>query len=477
MEVSLINPAPEVSSSNKSTSITPSITPPLGILYLSSILENNGYDTQVCDLDANPMNINEINSFVSNSDVVGLSLTTYSLNSGLRIAKSIREEHPEIFILTGGSHPTSAPEETLDCPAIDCVCIGEGEETIIEITQAIEEDSDLDDIGGIAYKKEGDIVYTGLKDAIGDLDKLPFPAMEKVNLNTYSSSPHGQSGESAPIMSTRGCSFSCNYCVSEETMGRTVRCRSPENIINEIEYLRENCGVSNIMFWDDTLTLNKPWFMRIGEKLKELDITYTCFTRVDTFDDDIARVMNESGCNMIFFGLESSDNEILEKLDKGINREQIIDAFDICHKYGLPKTASFMITPWDDIQSIKKDINFAKMILPEYLYVSILNPLPESNILNVAQQESELADDVNWKDFKTEQAPMNRPVFSFEELSRSDMNELQEYFYNSYYSSEEYANYIVDAIEEPKLTDHLLRIRNHVNDFEKKFESILETTA
>lgn len=477
MKASFINPAASPVSSSQATSINPSITPPLGILHLASVVESQGHQATVSDLDAQPMDWDGLSEFVSGADLIGLSLTTYSLRSGLEIAKYIEENHPETFVVAGGPHPTSAPEETLDCSAIDCVCIGEGERTIIELIQALENDFSLSLVDGIAYKDGNEIKYTASRDEIEDLDKIPFPAMEKVNLNNYSSSPHGPAGESAPIMSTRGCSFSCNYCVSEETMGRAVRFRSPEDIISEIEYLRRECGVSNIMFWDDTLTLSKQWFLDIGEALTNIDVTYTCFTRVDTFDEDIARVMKEGGCQMIFFGIESSDNDILDKLDKGITRCEISDAFELCHQYNIPKTASFMITPWDDDETIEGDIEFVKQILPEYLYVSVLNPLPESRILELAQDQGKFDESINWKQHKSQQAPMNRPVFSFEQLSRGDMNKLQEKFYTEYYSSRVYKEYITDALEEPELSNHLLRIRDYISDFEGKYNNIVEVQA
>ncbi|MCS7129837.1 MAG: B12-binding domain-containing radical SAM protein [Archaeoglobaceae archaeon] len=219
---------------------------------------------------------------IKDSILVGITSTTPTFNSALRYAKRIKEAIKDAFIILGGVHVSFEPEKALKNDYVDAVCIGEGEETILEVAERIEEDKSLEGVRGVFYKENGEIKKNEPRSFIQDLDSLPFPAYELMPLKKYS--VFGYKLEHFPVISSRGCPFTCRYCSSSLFMGHRFRARSAKNVVDEIEWLVNDFKAKHIAFGDDTFTFNRKRVVEICEEIKKrgIEISWSCSSRMHT---------------------------------------------------------------------------------------------------------------------------------------------------------------------------------------------------
>src|SRR3989344_7146290 len=245
MRISLIHPAPL----NGQTYTARILYPPLGIAYLASILRNRGFEVDLLDANALEYGLNDIISHLKNfnPDIVGLSVTTGTLDEIKLLASSIKEFNKNIIIIVGGSHATSQPETVINNDFVDYVLIGEGELVFPDLIEKISKNLKLNEIKGIAYKVDGRIIIQPPKDAIQDLDELPIPAYDLLPIEKYTSIQSSKKRIMIMITS-RGCPFKCTFCAVPNVMGSKYRYLSPERVIKEIEYLKENFNIEEIHF-------------------------------------------------------------------------------------------------------------------------------------------------------------------------------------------------------------------------------------
>ncbi|GAG09913.1 unnamed protein product, partial [marine sediment metagenome] len=267
-------------------------------------------------------------------------------------------------IILGGAHATLLPNETLvSAPEIDVVVKGEGENTFIELLQALEYKRPLSKILGISYRKDGKTVSTPERSTNVDLDSLPFLAYHLLPWQRYKPHPpHGRALPFTAMITSRGCPYRCSYC-SKPIFGNKFRGQSPERVVEEIAYYKDNFGVKEIAFYDDVFTLNKKRAHAIADEIikRGLKICWTCETRVNLVDKELLRHIKQSGCYAIAYGIESASQEILDALNKDITFEQVEEAVGIAQEVGLQIIGYFMIgSPGESPETIAKTIQFAR---------------------------------------------------------------------------------------------------------------------
>ncbi|MFC2048564.1 B12-binding domain-containing radical SAM protein, partial [Chloroflexota bacterium] len=220
--------------------------PPMGLAIIAAVLERAGY--QVTLLDANALRIKpeDIFPYIADADAVGLTAMTPTIGSALSIAHYLKQANPDLSIILGGAHGTLLPEETLaSAPQIDIVVRGEGEETIIDLLRALENKQPLDDVLGISYRKDNEMVSTQGKSTYVDLDSLPFLAYHLLPWQAYKPHPpHGRALPFAAIITSRGCPYKCSFC--SNVFGTKFRGQSPERVADEVAYYKERFGVKEI---------------------------------------------------------------------------------------------------------------------------------------------------------------------------------------------------------------------------------------
>jgi len=366
---------------------------PLGLAYLASFLEKDNHEVRIIDCPILKYRIedvkNEIEKFLP--EVVGITATTSNIYDAYSVAGISKEVNPKIKVVVGGPHVTFTAKQTLkECPFIDIVVRGEGEETFRELVSYLESSggntSSLKKVKGITFKDKNTIIETEPRPFIKNLDTIPFPAyhllpMEKYNL---------EGKKFGNIMTSRGCPFSCIFCSSSQLFGKIWRARTPENVIEEIKLLKDKYGVKEIEFLDDTFTLNKKRAEKICDLLieKNLGISWSCSSRVDTINEALIEKLKKAGCHTIYVGIESGSQEILNIISKGITLTQAEKTIDLIKKVKLNSFATFIIgIPGETVKTIKKTINFAKKLSPSFVQFTICTPYPGTKLFEMAKEK------------------------------------------------------------------------------------------
>jgi len=356
--------------------------PPLGLLSLGAVLENNGYEVRVYDSDLRNSDIEQLVAHVKeyDPDFVGIYCNTSNYHRVVNYASNIKKikNYP---ICLGGPHPVIEPEEILKNKNIDYIVMGEGELTIIEFLEFLNGKKDLFLVKGLAFKKDdGSIVVNSRRELIQDLDSLPMPARHLVEIGKYRPSPHHYKHlPMATMIVSRGCPFGCLYCASRNVWGRNYRMRSVPKVIEEIKFLIQKYKIRNINFWDDLWGAKPGWTEEFCQKMmdEKIKISWSCERRVDTVNLETLKMMKKAGCYSIFYGIESFDQECLDAVNKGIKVEQAQKAMEFTKKAGIEVRANFILgLPNETPEKVKVMVKKICKINPDYIKFNILTPYP-----------------------------------------------------------------------------------------------------
>ena len=408
--------------------------PPLGLAYIASLLEKAGHKVRIIDSPTLKMTAKEFLHEVKSwkPDMIGLSLMTPTAPKGYRIIKEIKRELGEIPIIVGGSHPTFMYKEALNEGA-DIVVRFEGEYTTLELANVIEKYginySMLKNIKGIAYKtSDNELVVTENRAPISNLDELPWPARHLLPMDKYT--VFNKPIKVAHVMASRGCPYGCVYCTTSYFWGRLVRFRSAKKVVDEIEYVVEKYGTKSIVFADDELTLNRRFVEEFIKEIRErgLDITFACGSRVDHVDKKLIKKLYDNGCVMLYFGVESASQSTLNKIGKRITLEQAIKAFKWVKEVKGAASGSFILGfPWETIEDMKKTVEFAIKLDPDYAQFTVLTPYPGTPLYRFAERFG-LIVDRNWEHYTT-----IKPVMRGFRFTLTDLGKMLKYAYRRFY--------------------------------------------
>ncbi|MHB0914545.1 MAG: B12-binding domain-containing radical SAM protein [Thermoleophilia bacterium] len=361
------------------------VIPPLGLAYLAAVAENGGHEVRVIDsaMEPDPDAIRlSLKSFAP--DVVGLGATTPSLKSAEITARLVRREAPGAAIVLGGPHPTAMPAATAATGIFDFLVVGEGEETFAELLRYLDGGPGRpEDIDGLAFCRDGAVTVTPPRRHITDLDSLPFPARHHFpRLADYRPTPASYRRlPLAHVMTSRGCPSGCRFC-DRAVFGEKYRTRSADNVMAEIEALISTQGVREIRFFDDTFTLNRKRVEAICGALKALRprLSWTCLTKVTAVKPDLLRLMRESGCWQVLFGLESGDDRVLATLGKKTTVEQNRRAVNWAREAGLRIRGDFLVgSPAETRESLDRTLAFARSLPLDFAHFNKFVPFPGSD--------------------------------------------------------------------------------------------------
>jgi len=321
-----------------------------------------------------------------NPKTIICNIGTYTLEEDLEFLNQVKKQ-TKAKIITFGQHPSVEPEDTLKNSVIDILIKGEPEEVINDVIKNINNKKQLKTIKGVCYKRH----ISKEKNIIKDLDKLPFP--KRPNKNYYFN-PLVKHEPCTTMLITRGCPFDCSFCTVPTLYGKTFRKRSVEKVIKEIKTII-NQGYKEIFFRDENLTLNKKYLTNIcNEILKnKLKFSWMCNSRVDTVDLNLLKLMKQSGCHLIKFGVESGNQKTLTKLKKGTTIKQIKKTFNFCKQLNIDTLGHFMIgNPGETKKDILNTINFAIQLDPTYASFDTLLTYPGTTAKKSMISEKELED-------------------------------------------------------------------------------------
>jgi len=435
-----------------------SMVVPLGLLYIAAVLEKADHKVQVFDPFFNQWDfLSELKDF--NPDLIGLSILTSSYHLAKKLIPHWRKTCPDSKICAGGIHPTAMPKDTLLDLGLDFVVMGEGELTMLELCNRWEEkEFDLSSIKGISFLVDNELIINPYREFIDDLDILPFPAYHLLPIERYLIPPGYIRSyflkKTLQMIPSRGCPGRCIFCASYLIFGRKIRRRAPENVIEEIKYLKRRYNIEGINFQDDIFCLDHNWVFEIcrGIRNSGLDIVWGCQTKVNTVDYKLLKEMKMSGCVQVDYGIESGSDKVLKALKKGITTSQIKEAFKLSRQAGLKNYASIMIgNPQEKIEDIQKTLSLLKEVKPTYTNIVYLTPFPGSEIYQMAKENkwfnpNEEFND-NW-DVRKSERPIMSINFSTDELKKIRRQLSNSVFLRNYFAFINFRNltFILSAL-------------------------------
>jgi len=383
--------------------------PTLGLAYLGAVAERDGHEVKILD-DISIRGRETICEAAREfqPDVVGASSVTPAFHTAVEIARFLREILPDATFVLGGAHATAAPEHAAASEAFDFLVIGEGEETFAELLQHLAGGAPRrpDDIHGLAFLRDGNLVTTPHRARITDLDSLPFPARHLLPPpDAYH--PTQASLRKLPlahIMTSRGCPSRCKFC-DRAIFGEHYRAHSPQRVLAEVEDVVRRYGVREIRFFDDTFTLNRKRLEAIcaGMKAFRPKLPWTCLTKVAAVNFDTLRMMRKAGCWQVLFGLESGDDRVLETLDKGNTVEMNRRAVYWARKAGLRVRCDFLVgSPHETVESLEATLALARELPIDFAHFNKFVPFPGTEFyreLTEQGYEFDFADFGNINDF------------------------------------------------------------------------------
>lgn len=391
--------------------------PPLGMLYVGTVLKNEGYNVKALDLAVESFSADELIKIISESqaEIIGLSTYNEAWHSLIQLSKIIKNINNNIKIFAGGAFATFCYESILNESEVDFVVTGEGEYATLELCNEICNDEKEYKAAGVIWKNSiGDIIVNETNKRIKDLDSIPWPDRRLVDLSKYTL-PY-------TISTARGCPGECIFCSSKAFWGKKVIMRSAKGVYDEMKYLHDTLNASIFYIADDTFTASKKRIFEFCKLLEDTNVNYTwgCESRADIVDEELIATINKAGCTKIQFGLESADNNILKGLKKKVTIEQIENAIKLAYKYHMHITASFIIGHGEDTkETIEKTLNFAEFIQKEYgvnVVGSINTPFPGTEQYNKSEEYGiEILTD-DWNNFRLNNAIINTKNISANEL-------------------------------------------------------------
>lgn len=404
----------------------------LGICYIAAYLREHKYNVKIIDAEAEEIfDYNKIVSMIKEfkTDIIGITSTTVSFHRALELAKKIKQNCQTLIVL-GGSHITAMPEYTMKFKEFDYGVLKEGEETILELIEAIKNKKSVSRVKGIVYRdKKGKVKFTKPREYIKDLDSLPMPAIDLVKFELYRPPLNNYRKELTMSMITnRGCDFKCTFC--DRNVFGGCREHSAKRIVSEIERLIKYYNVKEITFEDDTFLANKNRvrdFIKLLE-LKGINISFSCAARVNQVDEELLKELKKVGCYFIAFGIESGNQEILNTIRKGITIKQIKDAINLCKKIGIQTKGFFIIgCPLETKETIRQTINFAKSLPLDDIIVTLMCPIPGTEMFRVAKNYG-ILDESDYSKFS-----YHHPVFVPKGLTAEYLKKIQGRFYREFY--------------------------------------------
>jgi anaerobic magnesium-protoporphyrin IX monomethyl ester cyclase len=348
--------------------------PPLGLGYIAAYVKAHGVSVQLvdCTFAGEKEALERIRR--SRPRIIGVQVMFSMKEKALEFARLLRRDCE--LLVAGGPLPTSDPEEFLSC--FDVVVVGEGEQTMLELVQAVQEGIGLANVPGIAFKEKGEVIFTAPRPFMEDLDSVPFPSREMFDNDAYKRYYMKSFGYSTTsVMTSRGCPFQCDFC-SRPVFGNRFRSRTAANVADEVEAVR-GLGYERVWFADDCFTLNRKRLLSICNELvrRRMHIGWECLSRVDTVDLPIAEKMKEAGCVRVFFGLESGNNAILKMMNKQATVKQAEDAVNVFRKAGVQTGAFFILGyPGENDRTVLDTVDFASSLPLDYLSFTFPYPIP-----------------------------------------------------------------------------------------------------
>ena len=388
---------------------------PLGMAYIAAYLESNGYEIDIIDtiaegfenreqIDKEHIRVGISDELLidkvlrSKPDMVGISSPFSAQHKEFAyMARLIKEHLPEVQIMVGGAHPSCAPEIVLESPEVDYILIGEGEKVIEELLLRLNNNETLEGQKALGYRDNSGTIHINKEfNFVEDLDTLPIPAYHLFDITKYFGKMAVQ-GERLterfiPMITSRGCPFHCTFCTAHQVWGRRYRRRSPEKIVEEMEYLRDKYDLQEIVFEDDNITLDMPRAEKLFDLMieKKIDLIWTVPNGIAPFalSPQLMNKMKQAGCRKVNFAIESGSQRVLDEvINKPLKLKKVVPLIKHAKAIGLEVGGFFILgMPGETLEEIRETFQFIRRNKLFSTNLSIAVPLPGSKLYDSVVQ-------------------------------------------------------------------------------------------
>ncbi len=371
---------------------------PLGILYISAFLEKHGYENDVFDSTFSTLEKLKEQLIETSPNVVAIYTNLMTKLNVLKIIKYIKTEPllRNTKIILGGPEVRNHTQNFLNYGA-DFIIIGEGEETTLELINAIkiadaptQLSMTISSIKGLAYIENGKVITTPERSLIKDINVLPFPAREKIDFKPYLNGwkiHHGYSMMSVNTM--RGCPYTCKWC-SRAVYGGTYRRRSPQLVAQEMKHIKDTYNPDMIWFVDDVFTIHHKWLTEFAAEVKKQDaiIPYEIISRADRLNEEVIKTLKASGCFRVWVGAESGSQKIIDAMDRRVDVMQTREMIRLAKQHGLEAGTFIMLGyPGETKQDIKETIEHLVQSNPSQYTITVAYPIKGTELYNEVKNE------------------------------------------------------------------------------------------
>jgi radical SAM superfamily enzyme YgiQ (UPF0313 family) len=351
-----------------------------------------------------------------NPDVVGVTVMTNKLPMAARIAGITKAVYRDIRVVVGGHHPSMFGPQMLMDRNVDFAVSGEGEMTFLELVNRLGDPRpEFSRISGLVYRESERTMTNGPRELLPNLDVLPIADRDLIINEGFVSENN--------IMASRGCPFQCSYCGAQVLWKRKVRRRSVSQVIREIDYLFRRGPSRTVNFWDDSFTSDRRYTAELTAALKKFDgLKFSCITRLDLINPATLAQLKEAGCSFLLFGIESGSEEILQRIDKKMNRARIRQQTALVNAAGIPWLGFFIMGyPGETKKQIQETLTFMKELDPPYAEINIFNPLPGTPIWKNLEDQGLVGSDM---DFSRYSQASTENHFSNGHMTQEEFREL-----------------------------------------------------
>jgi radical SAM superfamily enzyme YgiQ (UPF0313 family) len=398
--------------------------PPLGIITLGTVLRAAGHEAFCYDLSFDS-DLGRIKSELARTrpEVVGLSCLTDFVHTAAELARFAKGLGA--ITVMGGPHPTIAPEGAMSAvPELDFALMGEAEQSLPSLLAALAGSASVETVPGLAYRAGEEVILTSPHQPLTDLDTIPLPDRDLLDVH-----PQYLRARAVNLHASRGCPFRCRFCqpTLKKMFGAKVRFQSPSRVAAEIKLCHQKYGITEYFFHDDTFTVKREWMEGLVETLGTAGLLkgfrYVVNSRVDTFDEDRARLLKAMGVYYVLFGIETGSQEILDSLHKGTTITQAREAFALCRKYGFRTHAYVLLgSPRETKESLAATERLVAELKPNTVHISIYTPLLGTDLAEECEQKGLIrVQDYTDLDYYLKRTSTGLPPITIPGLSYQDL--------------------------------------------------------
>ncbi len=428
---------------------------PIGLMYIAAVLKKAGYAIEILDAFMGAGAVFQENSESTTvgmpneqikqeierrkPDIVGIAGPfTCQIGNAIQTSRIVKQVNPNILTVVGGPHVTLAPKEFLqEVTDVDAAVIGEGEYAMLEITQAFEAKRGFGGILGVAYRQDGRITVNPMRPFLEQLDQLPYPAYDLVDMAYYLSNKkigyRSFQERAISMITSRGCPFNCCFCAVHLHMGQGFRAHSAEYVLDHIQYVVDKYKVKHIFFEDDNLTLNIKRFEAICDGIIARKLTVGWETpngvRADCLNMELLKKMKRSGASSIFVGVESGDQQILDKVVcKSLDLKRVVEFAKNAKVIGL-KTGAFYIIgfPGETKENMQRTVDFALELKRKYdvgMHLFTATPSYGTRLYEQCRANGYIPADLSWNSFAQARQVQGTSLITTNEFTPLDVKEI-----------------------------------------------------